>query len=160
MVGVTIKPIKRKKKNVVDLVEIARAAVASEAFEVRTDFEKTVATWERKPVFIIQFAPDRLSARVYTENEIYGYVNDGTKGPYPIRPKAPGYPLRFSVPSSPKTKPLIVGSGAGKKGDIPVAAYEVMHPGIKARNFDKVIGRASRREFPKTMQRELKKRIK
>ncbi|GAG19960.1 unnamed protein product, partial [marine sediment metagenome] len=107
------------------------------------EYQKTTKYWKHKVGF-----RGRLSERgmvttieVGTDDEIYGYVDEGTGkaaghgGLYPITPKKPGGVLAFPSMSTPKTKPGRLRSGYGRKGKTTVFAKKVMHPGIKPRGF-------------------------
>ena len=150
---VEIKPIIPKKYKALDLTAITRRIVAEEAVEVRTDYEKTIKTWKHKPIFVIQWNKDRTSAIVGTDNQVYEWVDEGTK-PHIIRPKG-NYPLRFNVPFKAKTRVMSINSYSGSNGTTLVAAREVRHPGTKARKFTPVILRAHKRMFAKRMQQEI-----
>lgn len=107
--------------------------------QIKRDFEKTTRTWKRKPVFKVsrKRRGGTYTFSAFTDDEIYGYVNNGTD-PYTIVPKnAPA--LVFRYPSTPKTRPNVLRSGRGKRGSKWATKQEVKHPGIKARNFDKII---------------------
>jgi hypothetical protein len=102
-------PIK-PKKDVLNparyMAEIAKATTDAKN-GVQADFKKTVATWKTKPVFYVT----RRGTIWYigTKDEIYGYVDNGTKGPYPI-PKTirPGKRLALPVmPDVRRTKILL-----------------------------------------------------
>lgn len=151
---VEIKPIIPKKYKELDLTAITRRIVAEEAVEVRTDYEKTIKTWKHKPIFVIQWNKDRTSATVGTDSKIYEYVDAGTP-PHLIKPKRPGYPLSFNVPTKAKTRVMQINSYSGSKGTKPVKAMVVHHPGTKARKFTPVILRAHKRMFAKRMQQEI-----
>ena len=49
--------------------------------EVKKDFEKTTKTWKHKPKFVqsISLKPPGPELFVYTEDEIYMFVDEGTK---------------------------------------------------------------------------------
>lgn len=119
---------------------------------VAQDFDKTVRTWEKKPDFEreIKLGKGRKEASVTTENEVYGYVDEGTP-PHVIRAKGGGM-LVFNVPSSPKTTPNVIGSSQGSRGDTTVYAQEVNHPGTKARNFSITIKKKWEPRFGRMMQ--------
>lgn len=104
--------------------------------EAQTLFEKTTATWTHQPAFTVE-----KSARGYTvgtDDEIYGYVDKGTRA-HEIRPRRAGGVLRFAGPYHAKTKPNVIASYGGGRGRIVVWARRVMHPGTQPRNFSKII---------------------
>jgi len=99
--------------------------------------------WEHKVVFRSHtgVVGDDAFVQVYTEDEIYGYVNDGVpaRDIYPRADNPRGY-LSYQQEFAPKTKPgsLEPTGGQGKFG-----AW--FHPswspwtGVEARHFDEVV---------------------
>lgn len=120
-----------------DLGYVAEQALREFGKEIIDEFNSTATTWKNKPVFIIRYDRGRNTIRVFTDNEIYGYVNDGTR-PHPIAPvNADVLRMRHA---NPKTMVGRIKSGAGGKyGDPFFATYVKRHPGIKARHFDDLI---------------------
>ncbi len=57
------------------------------AKDVKLDFDATVATWDHKVKFEtdVLVLPNIVSVKVWTTDEIYGYVDQGTK-PHVIKP--------------------------------------------------------------------------
>lgn len=105
---------------------------------IRTDLQKTTRTWKHKVLFTIKI--DKSGGgevTVYTDNEIYGYVNYGTK-PHIIRPRN-AKRLAFYTPFKAKTRVRFLGSGNGLRGKNLVLSQEVHHPGTEAREWDVVI---------------------
>lgn len=107
--------------------------------EIKKDFEKTTRTWKNKPLFIARTFnnAEGISVEVSTTNEVYGYVDKGTK-PHIIRPRR-AKRLNFSSKFKPKTKPHVIGSTAGMQGKRDVFAKVVHHPGNEAREFSRDI---------------------
>ena len=107
---------------------------------VKKDFESTVSTWQSKP----RFGMTRKGNTWYvsTKNDVYSYVDRGTKGPYLI-PKVikPGVRLAyFKKGFRAKTRPGIIGSSAGRAANSDFRRpKQVSHPGIKPRGFSKKI---------------------
>jgi len=115
--------------------------------EALGDFQETVKTWKHEVKFEHQHRVDDKAVEVMvgTDDEIYGYVNYGTK-PHPIfagiyTGKSNKKTLAFPSAFSPKTTPNVIGSQAGSRGGSTVFAPYVDHPGTKARNFDKIIAK-------------------
>jgi len=107
--------------------------------QVRADFTRTTETWEHKPDFeqSVSLKAPGPTLTVWTDNEIYGYVNDGTR-PHIIRRKnAPM--LAFKTGFYPKTFPGVIGSVKGGSFAPWAFAKEVNHPGTEPRKFDKTI---------------------
>ena len=101
-------------------------------------FQRTVTYWDEKVVFDVSKSDakwtDIWAVGISTKNQIWNWVSGGTRGPYPIRAK--NYPvLVFKVGGKTKTKPGNVTSRKGKPGTATRTAKEVMHPGIKPRQF-------------------------
>jgi hypothetical protein len=123
---------------------------------VKQDFEATVETWEHEVEFHaeVKDTPQGLVAEVSTEDEIYGYVNNGTD-PHPIRAKnakALAFPGGGYVA---KTIPGMVGSQSGGPAGDTAFAKEVQHPGTEARKFDEAIKKKRRGDFARIMLRAL-----
>lgn len=116
------------------------------------DFKVTTQTWARKPDFEVT-EPDPYTRVIGTDNEIYGYVNDGTKPHLIVARNAKV--LAFGVPSSPKTAPRVIGSSAGSRGGTIVTRKAVRHPGTDAREFDETIAEKWENQLPITMQRAI-----
>ena len=110
------------------------------ARDIKKDFEKTTKTWKTKVKFemIVAVGPRSIDVLVATDNEIYGYVDRGTKE-HIIQPKKPGGVLAFKSQYKPKTIPNLIGSKAGGASGNTVFASWVLHPGTKARNFEEAI---------------------
>ena len=106
--------------------------------EMIKDFRLTAETWEHKPVFQSQISliggPSLL---VGTDDEIYGYVNNGTPS-HVIQPKLASV-LSFQTDFTPKTVPGVIGSKSGGKSGPRRRAKAVQHPGFEARKFDDTI---------------------
>lgn len=128
-----------------------RAALDATAKQVKADYDKTVATWRNKPSFSIE-APADNERVIGTDDEIYGYVDDGTR-PHVI--VAHGKTLAFPGQSSPKTAPRVIGSGGGSRGGATVFTKRVQHPGTDARDFSEVIGEQAEQRLADELQRAL-----
>lgn len=121
----------------------------------KRDFEKTVATWSKKPTFNVRRASaSKLEAQVFTANEIYGYVVRGTK-PHQIHVKnAPA--LKFKSGFTSKTMPRKITSRRGNSFGSWVSKRSVQHPGTEARDFDIVIAK----ELQPVLVKEVRNAIK
>jgi len=125
------------------------------ADRVEKNFKKTIATWKNQPKFEkeFEFGSTQWRYRVFTTNQVYAWVNDGTE-PHPIEAKKKGgvlfYPYKGTRVA--KTKPGRLSSGSGKKGRNKIVSpmwQPVQHPGVKARKFDEMI---AEKETPKLMK--------
>lgn len=143
---ITVKPIGKAPK-ALDLMPLIETAMKEEADLVYRDYQKTVATWRGKPDFLVVKNPE-FGYDVYTNNPIYGYLDEGTEA-HVIRAK--NYPtLRFPTapPFRAKSKPKVIGSSGGTQ---PTTGFrspvEVNHPGIQAREWTKLILAKSRKRL-------------
>lgn len=118
---------------------------------VKVDFGVTTQTWKRKVEFTIQETDE--GRIVGTDDEIYGYVNDGTKPHIIVAKNSPT--LVFTTPFGPKTTVRVIGSLAGSRGSTVHRPKAVKHPGTEAREFDETIAKKWRELFPRTLQRSL-----
>lgn len=117
------------------------------------DFEVTVLTWQHTVQFVT-LAPNAGSRIVGTDDEIYGYVNDGTRA-HIIAPKN-GKALAFPGGGfRPKTRKGYIGSNKGSKGGAVIVRPIVHHPGTTARKFDVAIAEKWRKQLPIVMQRAI-----
>ena len=131
-----IKPARFKDKAFRD--EMLKAA-KSAGKDIKKDFQATTKTWKHKVKFtVISSVDPNVEVLVGTDDEIYGYVNDGTR-PHLIFPKKLGGVLAFPSAYTAKTKPRVIGSTTGGGSGPTVFAGYVEHPGTEAREFDKVI---------------------
>lgn len=156
MATILAKPIKPKKfRDDVYRKEILFAA-GKIAKEIKKDFEKTVKSWNTKPKFeiIIAVGPNSIDVLVGTDDEVYNYVDLGTKE-HIIQPKKPGGTLAFKSQYKPKTIPNVIGSRSGGASGDTVFAKWVIHPGTKARNFSKTITKNWERKFKRRIEQAL-----
>lgn len=140
---------------VADVHTLARAVAngldgAAKGAEV--DFKVTVQTWTHQPDFQVS-APDAASRVVGTDDQIYRYVNDGTK-PHLI--VAHGTALAFGGSGfRPKSRPGSIRSNAGSTGRGTIFRKRVHHPGSVARKFDDAIAEKWQAQLPVIMQRAI-----
>jgi len=124
--------------------------------DIKKDFEKTTETWDHKPKFemIIAVGPNSVDILVGTNDEIYGYVDDGTNE-HLILPKKPGGVLAFKSKYRSKTIPNVIGSRWGGGSGDTIFAKWVIHPGSKARNFTKAISKKWTPIYKKRMEKAM-----
>lgn len=122
-------------------------ALDDAAQKVYSDLQRPTSTWKTSVAFQIRrIANGRTIGRtISTANEIYGYVNSGTR-PHVIRAKNAKY-LNFG-PSSPKTTPGNLDSTSGSRGPRTTFVAQVNHPGTDPRNYDKVAAEHAEQTFP------------
>ena len=124
------------------------------ALEGKALFQSTTLTWKHKPKFQVLITPKTITGtardaviRIYTTDKVYGYVDKGTKGPYPISPRQPtsssGRPssLRFQAGYRAKTRAGATRFASGPGGPFGPMTHRagVIHPGIKGRKFSERI---------------------
>jgi len=127
--------------------------------ELLRDFEKTTETWEHDVKFekLVDYRPRGPEVFVGTDDEIYGYVNDGTR-PHPIFPvRARALRFQWGGKGSyrPKTAPRVIGSKAGGPTGPIVHRPYVQHPGTEARHFDEEIEKQHGPKFRRAMERAM-----
>src|SRR3990167_7635756 len=135
------------------------SAMSAYARIVMKEFRKTVSTWEEEVEFVVVKAFPRsgtIEVMVYTDNQKYKWVDKGTP-PHDIwagwyTNKSNAKNLSFFVPNIPKTIPNKIESGIGSVGDTHIVTPYVQHPGIKPRNFDKIIAKKMQPIFREMMQ--------
>ncbi len=161
---VLVKPIKPTKLNETAMREALRHAEERVGRVLLKDFEETVQNWEHRVVFKLHTSVKKgaysVSLTITIEDEIWGYVNDGTK-PHEIWPgiytgKSNKTVLAFASAFSPKTKPGSTKSGAGSKGKVDTFRPYVNHPGTEARNFTGQISKRRTKWFKDQMIQTLK----
>lgn len=139
----SIKPMREKILNPQLLERRLYDALDQTGNIIRSDFRKTTATWKR-PVSFHKTGPRKLKGEleviVSTDNEIYSYVEYGTK-PHPIVPKKKGGRLVFRAKYKSKTRPRLIGSRRGGSSGPIVIARRVMHPGTQPRQFSATIAK-------------------
>lgn len=162
----SIKPKKLKDKQIQRKI---RNAILRVGRGIQRDYEKTVATWDHKPVFTFtrDLSHDPISFLVGTDDQIFEWVDGGTgtgraENPdsdwYLIAP-VNGEALAYQVDFFPKTFPGRIDSRTGgKSGDTIIRDY-VFHPGIEAREFTRVIREKWRSRFKKQMEEAIKSGI-
>lgn len=142
---IDIKPVGGYKP--LELQKIIQRQLDIELKKTKADFETATKTWQHKPVFEVERGLER--AAVFTRDEIFGYVDLGTK-PHEIRPRF-AKALRFNSLFQPKTQPNRLKSGAGASSPPVVFAQVVHHPGNEPRNISILIGKRSQRRFVKAL---------
>lgn len=116
------------------------------------DYRKTVQTWTKKPRFRKEAKVTRsfLKVTAGTDNEIYAYVDKGTRR-HIIRPKPSNKKglLFFRSGYRAKTRRGFIGSTAGGSFGKVVVARKVDHPGSEGRHFSVTIQEKRRPWFLK-----------
>lgn len=124
--------------------------------KIKQDFEKTVATWKKKPKFevMVSLTQPGPTVVVDTNDEIYRYVSEGTK-PHIILPKR-AKALAFKGTYTAKTVPGIIDARSGGASGADVFSQGVLHPGTQPRRFQKVIADKWRAPFKREMEKVMR----
>ena len=120
-------------------------------------YKRTTKTWKHKPEFMAtqKDGAAEKSVTVETDDEIYGYVDQGTK-PHAIfagiytgksNKKALAFPGTFTA----KTVPGVIDARSGSSGGGTILRPYVQHPGTAPRNFSKIIGEEMQKQFEDIM---------
>lgn len=155
IVGKVIKPARLKEDALrLQLLNAMRKA----GTQIKHDFQATTETWKHKVKFeqVISLTLPGPFVIIETDDEIYGYVNDGTE-PHEIwagayTGKSDKTVLAFSSQFVPKTQPGIIGSNPGFVGERDTFVPMVNHPGTEACNFDKIIQKDWEPKFKRLME--------
>jgi hypothetical protein len=140
MAGIKVKVIKPAKMNQREFERVIKDTLKDTEKGILKDFERTTETWQHQVAFDHGHSVTASGGRAFveTDDEIYGYVNDGTK-PHRI-PKTGVANLRFQWGGKgsyrPKTAPGRLASKPGGPSGPVVGAKSVQHPGTTARKFD------------------------
>lgn len=120
-------------------------------------FLKTIETWKHTPVFnkSITASPSKIVGQIWTDDDIYGWVNSGTDD-HPIFPKKSKF-LHFQKDFTPKTKKGWVGSQQGGKTGDWAHPRQVLHHSIEAREFAKTIAEDTQTKIITKFREELKR---
>src|SRR5574340_337694 len=156
MPNVRIEPLVKKlelfdKKQLLRTIENA-GNESSKAVQV--DFYTTTRTWTRQPKFSIKHQRNSGQWDIGTDDEIYGYIDEGTK-PHIIRPRNKKA-LSWGAPFKAKTRPGYIGSNMGRRGKKRVTRKIVHHPGIRARGFVRAINDKWEDEWPRQLGRAIR----
>jgi hypothetical protein len=150
-------PIIPAKFNEAAFWEVIASAARDVSKEIKKDFEKTTKTWKMKVKFeeLIEVGPKEVTIFVGTDNEIYGFVDKGTK-PHPIVAKTDKGLMFRSGYTGAKTKPGVIGSvNRGPATGAWVKKMIVHHPGTEARGFSDTIQEKWQGILPKRMQKAI-----
>lgn len=144
------------KSLVADPQKLARAvanALDGAAKGALEDFKVTTQTWQHQPDFAID-QPSEDQRVVGTDDEIYGYVNFGTK-PHIIVPRNGKVLTWLGANYRPKSRPRQIRSNKGGNDNTIVYTKLVQHPGTEARKFDEAIAEKWQKQLPVVMQRAI-----
>jgi len=157
------KAVKPKYYDVQAIATASQKSVDKVARRMLEDFRGTTSTWKHKPVFgvTVTSSGGKYSAAVGTNDEIYGYVDQGTE-PHLIRAKRRGGRLAFRTGGfKAKTSPRKLSSGPGARASGPLTRPKaVRHPGTKAREFSGEIAKRWRNPSMRLIQEAVTDAIK
>jgi len=141
-------------KPIPDLQEIIQTVLEKEVKNVQREYKTTTRTFKMSVVFKARVG--QYQAQVWTNNKIYGYLDEGTR-PHIIRAKnAPTLAFNTAGFVS-KTKPNSINTRAGRAARPPKAfPKQVMHPGFPPRNFTKIIQKRSEKRYANNVRKAVK----
>jgi hypothetical protein len=135
------------KGPLVDTKELKkRVARTNQKFAKRAkrSFQRTTRTWDHQPVFHQETSTAEMSVSVFTYDDIYRFLNDGTA-------------IRYAVMTedfSPKTRPGLLDSlpGSGR-----MARLDLDNPreGIEARDFSGMVEAKHGPEYQRAIEDDL-----
>jgi hypothetical protein len=142
---IKFKPIKPGQFKSAAFEQELRRAVQDVGRDMRKNFERPVSTWNHRPSFRMMniTGGSRIGVEVFTENDIFSWVSQGTNGPggswYPIRPRGNNL-LHYQAYYRRKTVPGSLASSSGGKYGSWLVRSRVRHPGIRSpRRFDETV---------------------
>jgi len=156
MVALIEMEIEMDVKRVLDALEVLHFGIfyqmGKEMDTVRDLFDKTVATWKKKPVFTWEMhSGNDLQGIVGTDNDIYRFLNDGTKERWAI----------MSADFQRKTVVRSLTSQPGRGGAILRGkAVGKPRPGIEAGKWDDEIVKVRKAPFYTNMQAAVNRGLK
>jgi hypothetical protein len=158
MTQIILIPIKIKKNHLdpKTMGKILSSFLDKAALSVQDDLAKPAKTWTKQPRIIIK-STSFLVREIYTENQIYQWLNDGTRKNYPIPKNLVGSKmLRFQEGYKAKTRVRVLGSSGGGKFGKVVFRKRVIHPGITARHWVDEVVKKWERKLPKDLRNAIK----
>jgi hypothetical protein len=122
------------------------------------DFERVTRSWKGdKPNFVpirVKKGPVDMILEVRVTGgkgkDKWKWLDQGTK-PHVIRPKRPGYPLRFKTGYQAGSKPGTLFTSSGSYTGPEVRAKSVRHPGNAARKWTELIVKNNQPSFERWM---------
>lgn len=157
MPAILFKEIKPGKFNQAAVQKALQKELVAISKDMLFDFEVTVYTWNKKPKFqrLIDATPYKTEILVGTDDEIYKYVDEGTKRHW-VQPKnAPA--LAWQTGYKPKTVVgKMIAQPGGKFGPWAYDAKGHWVKGIKARKFTKTIQKSWEKKYKTRMEKAMK----
>ena len=146
-----IKP-SAKAINFTRFADAAKLGMKDAAEAAVKDFEKTSATWNHQPTFVVK--EQKFAYAIGTADDVWNMLDHGTRAHLIVARRAKR--LRFGVGGSPKTRSGFIGSVSGQAGQGAIFRPVVHHPGTTARAWSKLIGA----KYKVQLQQYISKRIK
>lgn len=125
--------------------------------DILFDFEVTTYTWNKRPKFqrLVSVGPNSVDILVGTDDEIYKYVDEGTKRHFVAPKNAPA--LAWQTGYKPKTvSGKMIAQAGGAFGPYAFDAKGHFVSGIKARKFTKTIQKMWDKKFKTRMEKAMK----
>ena len=144
---------KRKVFDVAKMRGVITSTLNATAKNIKVDFDVTTQTWDHT-VKIEITSPSEYTREITVHDPIYAMLEVGTKA-HIIAPKKPRGILRFTTPFRSKTIPNEIRSRQGSKGNTPVVARVVHHPGTAPRLWSKAIKRKWDQQIGNIFQRAI-----
>lgn len=161
-----IKAIGPKRGKIIDPDYFRKEVLSVMGGEVKNDiiadFRKTVTGWKNPPAFGSKVATTNRNVTVFVfptgdpkAVKKYGYIVHGTRARkiYPRNKKA----LSFQTGYTPSTRPGRITSRSYARYGKKIARAFVRHPGIKPRDFDKLIAKGYKPEFKKDIENAIRR---
>lgn len=125
--------------------------------DILFDFEATTWSWKHKVKFqrLVSVGPNSTDILVGTDDEIYGYVDQGTKRHFVAPKVAPALAWRTGYQSKTVVGKMVAREG-GSFGGFAFDAKGHYVSGIKARRFTKQIQKSWEKKFKSRMERAMK----
>ena len=159
------KQIKPKRLNDKAFFEEFEKAAKVISKEMKKEFEITTIGWDTDVKFeeLVSLGPTSIDILVATDNEIYGYVNNGTVPHVIAAKKGKTLAFRWGGPGSYRAKTArgkqVHNPAGGQTSGNMIFPKAVQHPGTKAREFDKLIKKMFEKKFTRAMELALKKGV-
>lgn len=150
MAVIRMTPILPKGANPRTALAGVRAAADETNRLLTQQFERTTRTWSNRPRFVstVRESSSEVVANTGTENEIYGYINNGT-------------PVRYATMTPDfvsKTVPRVLDSRRGA-GGVQFISRAHPRPGIEAREFDRVIAHQQESAIVRILRQQIERAI-
>lgn len=159
MVAIFFKAKKKGTLKEASIRKVLRAEAFSIAADMMLDLAVATAYWKRDVKFkrVVEVRQDTITIMVGSDDEIYGYVNEGTEA-HIILPV--NYPmLHFKGTFQAKSIPGVLTSRPGSYGGKDIWSKGVIHPGIEPRNFDQALVDKWQSKFNKRIENALQEAL-